>query len=495
MSAAGCLALLLLCGAALPAPARPQDPGSLERRLVDSEARERRAAVQELAELGGDEAWRLVVRALRDPEPMVADEAQLQLGRCSSEAARDALLDDDGLGARDALVRLRAAEALGRMQVELDAQALARRLRDKDAEVRRALAWTVERQTHAGRLVLEGKGQRALGSALAKLRDKDKSVGVRAAALMAEYALDPGGAQERWKALGSKPPVELRCAKLRQCLEQFGDPVSCSAADRARAVRATEVRWLAEERTRQACQTLVELLADEPNERLAWTIAGHLQDVSGLKHGVDPRPWRRWAGELPKDWKPGARSGGPRKRAVEARSAAFVGMPVLSEQLVILVDFSGSLWEERDGRTRKERVDVELRRTLEALPESTRFNVVPYTSEPIPWKDELVPATRKNVAKALDFFEGCKASGKGNAWDALRFAFAQEGVDTVLILTDGAPTGGTRWNLELMAELLAERNRFQHVAIDAVLVDAGGLERYWRRICETSDGRALAVDL
>ncbi len=106
-----------------------------------------------------------------------------------------------------------------------------------------------------------------------------------------------------------------------------------------------------------------------------------------------------------------------------------------------------------------------------------------------------VPATEKNVVKALDFFEGCKASGKGNAWGAFELAFAQDDVDTILVLTDGAPSGGTRWNLGLMADLLAEKNRFKRIAIDALLVDARGLERYWKRISEESGGRILAIEL
>jgi hypothetical protein len=124
------------------------------------------------------------------------------------------------------------------------------------------------------------------------------------------------------------------------------------------------------------------------------------------------------------------------------------------------------------------------------------FNVIPYTDVPIPWEKTLQPATPQNVAKALKFFTGCKASGKGNFWDAAQLALESPDVDTILVLTDGAPTGGHRWNVDLMHELYVERNRFRHVALDAVIVDAKkGMQERWRKFCEATGGRMLAVEL
>jgi len=490
------LACACLATAAPSSAVMGQDLGGLERRLRDSEERERRKAVQDLAQLGTSEAWELVLDALRDPDPMVADEAQLALGRAGDESARDALLGKAGIGARAELVRLRAAEALGRIELELDVGPLLKKLKDKDPELRRTLVWTIERQAVAGRVEPGSKATKALPGALEKLRMKDKVGGVRAAALMAEHAVDPEGTVARLAEV--EPVGELGCAAALLCsvepeglLERFR-PWSESSD---RAVRDVIVEALAGARTPAACELLVTMLEAETNRRLQWTLVGRLQDLSGRKHGLDPRPWMDWVAGLAPDWKPSRAPRGSGGREVGDRSVSFVGLPVLSERLVILVDFSGSLWMEQDGKSRKDAVDVELRRTLEALPETTAFNVVPYTNAPIPWKDELVPATKKNVAQALDFFEGCKAQGKGNVWDAFSFAFELDGIDTILVLTDGAPSGGTRWNLELMGELFAERNRFRRIALDAILFDAGGIERYWKRMCEASGGRMLGVDL
>jgi hypothetical protein len=65
-----------------------------------------------------------------------------------------------------------------------------------------------------------------------------------------------------------------------------------------------------------------------------------------------------------------------------------------------------------------------------------------------------------------------------------------------MALTDGAPTGGRRWNLELMADLLPEQNRYRQVAFDVLLVDASSfLRRHWERLCTATGGRTVQVDL
>ena len=141
-------------------------------------------------------------------------------------------------------------------------------------------------------------------------------------------------------------------------------------------------------------------------------------------------------------------------------------------------------------------IDDELKKALEALPATTEFNVIPYTAAPIPWQPALVPADKKNVAKALEFFTSRKDTGTGNFWDAYLVALDDPKVDTIVMLSDGAPSGGHRWNLTLMRELMAEHNRFRRVALDAVLADAKGkIVDEWRGMCADSGGHLVEVDL
>jgi hypothetical protein len=174
----------------------------------------------------------------------------------------------------------------------------------------------------------------------------------------------------------------------------------------------------------------------------------------------------------------------------------FAGLNLISDRVCFLIDLSGSVWQSKVGeKTRKEIVDERLRSALQSLPPDTSFNVIPYTSQPIPWERRLVPSTPANVKKAIDSFERCHHSGRGNYYDAVQLALLDPDVDTIVVLTDGAPTGGHRWNLELMVELLVEQNRFRKVAFDSILVDAKRAQALrWEDLAARTGGRSIASD-
>ncbi len=261
-------------------------------------------------------------------------------------------------------------------------------------------------------------------------------------------------------------------------------------------MRLAALELLATDADRGALVTLLERLEVEPRFRLRVACMEHLQRLTGRRSRLDPRPWRGWIEGLPSDWR-STGGQGPEALTDPGGTASFAGLPVLSDRVCFLVDFSGSLWFEREGRpARKGRVDDLMREALPRLPEGTRFNVMPYTGVPHPWREALVPAREREVREALSDFEACRERGSGNVYDAIRLALEDPEVDRLVLLTDGAPTGGVRWKLELMVPLLAQATRFDRVAIDPVVVDARpGVLRHWTRLAEATGGRALGVDL
>lgn len=172
-------------------------------------------------------------------------------------------------------------------------------------------------------------------------------------------------------------------------------------------------------------------------------------------------------------------------------------MPILSTRIAILIDLSGSIWMLRaNGRTRKELVDQKLREALMSLPEKTLFNVIPYTGTPRPWQEELMPATKQNVQAAARFFEETKDQGTGNFWDAAMLALEDPEVDTLLVLFDGVPTGGARYQPDLIALLFLEWNRTRQVVLDTILVDAPPrIRRPWQELSEATGGLSIAIEL
>jgi hypothetical protein len=330
------------------------------------------------------------------------------------------------------------------------------------------------------------------------LYGSDKDPGVRAAAAMATGALVLENEPEFVGVLTNDRAPECRAARMLLARRLEGEGGlrygPSGARDEDRGVRTAAAELLAGIGSRDAALQLTGMLERETSLRLRWRIVELLQAMSGQKYRLDPRPWRDWAEALPDDWGGGA-PGDARPDHGEV-SAAFAGLPILSERVVFLIDLSGSVWRERaDGRTRKALIDVELRKALEALGEDDHFNVIPYTSKPIPWKKELTPAKASNVAKALDWFEGRKDSGTGNFWDAAMLALEDPEVDSILVLTDGAPTGGQRWNLTLIKDLFVEHNRFRRVTLDAILAECPGfLTDTWVEMCAESGGRVIEIE-
>jgi hypothetical protein len=213
---------------------------------------------------------------------------------------------------------------------------------------------------------------------------------------------------------------------------------------------------------------------------------------------MDPRPWRLVVERLPPDWSGPARG----LRPVAEQSAASVArgplrIPVDSDRIAFLFDFSGSMWTSLpDGRTPKEIVAARLREALERLPPDCRFNLVPYSYDPVPWREALCQARPARLREALDFFERCSARGKGNVYDAARLALADPDVDRIVVLTDGVPTGGTFSDLDLVVPLLGEHALLRGVAFDAVLVDAPrGRVRRWQELALRTGGHVTEVGL
>lgn len=470
----------------------------------------RRGAVADLAELGGEDAWELVLeRGLTDLSPQVADEAQLRLGEAEIGGPLLGLVDSKlALRSRSELVRLRVVEALGRAPGAVAPSLLERAIEDKDAEVRASAAYAAELRFERGAEALGlTSAEAATDGDLADLvdalrraatRDKDHRARANSIAALGRASALMGAGEESADLLagaGERAPDLARVALLaaRPTIAALTRALEREEA----AYSITAAKLLEAEGTRDAVLALAGRLAsNEPlRPALQHRIVRSLRRASGLSHGASGERWLRWARDLPDDWRIGDDAQGRDGAGDEGGSTTFFGLRIVSDRVAFLVDMSGSMWSERDGEPRKDSVDVELEAALRGLPETARFDLVPYTNEPSPWKGELVPASKKTVDRAIKSFRGSGLRGKGNLWDALVPVLRDPEVDTVVILTDGAPTGGTRWNVDLMRTLLQDENRFRGVTIHVLLFDASkGLQKRWRKITEDHDGVLRVID-
>lgn len=472
----------------------------LRRDLRDRAPARRRSAVRRSIERGDGAALDLVLGALADPDGMVADEAQLALGSFEFDGALERVLGRAGLRSKDSWTALRAAEALGRWPSAVPLRSLAAALDRRRPELARALLWSIERLAAAGRLRVDERGDpwRRVASSTGR-RSPDP---LRAAALSALAAAAPARARAALEGIGRGAGPETRAAALGLALSlDHGDAsrtLVTALGDEAPSVRAVAARLAGTHADREVLEALVDRLELEPRPCVRDAVVRALGRATGLKHGGHVRSWRGALGGIQESWRASAGARAADGAALPAgQSVAALGrMDLRSDRVAILVDFSGSLWNERPGGgRRKDALDPQVESLLASLPRDAVFFLVPYTADNHPFEEEPLEAAPRAVERARRFFRQATMRGKGDVWGALELALDQPALDRVVVVTDGAPTGGRHWDIGLIGERLWERTRFRPVAVDLVLLDAPRrLQRRWAPVVARLGGRLLALD-
>jgi hypothetical protein len=302
---------------------------------------------------------------------------------------------------------------------------------------------------------------------------------------LAAEALAEGGTLLRTAAVASL------AHRTREGTEQaisaaLGDPhwpVAAAALDRVAALG-----------DRDLASGLPALL-EAPASRLRESALEVLRALTGKDFGFDRELWERWL----QDGREGAA-----EDSVYARPT-YYGIRVVGDRPVFVLDISASMLEEIRGtppvrrgpvtgeeapgtrpriddsriRTKLELAKAELAAALEGLPEDARFGLVFYSDSVSVWKDELIPATAKNVAAAVKRVRGLGAVGNTNVYDALLRALDlggegaaltadPEGPDQILFLTDGKANRGAIWHDGVIRTVFRTLYRLRRVRVDCV---------------------------
>ncbi|MEM8710199.1 MAG: hypothetical protein AAGG01_04550 [Planctomycetota bacterium] len=152
------------------------------------DVRKRCEGLEVLASNGGYQAVKVLLEALGDEDPLVADTAQMVFPLIEGWGAVETLQGREGILSRNRNRQLRCAEIIGRMEGEVDAQALLKALKRRDIERSRYILWSIERLAAKG--TLKGKKERTI-KAVRHLTGRGDNDRVRAAAMQALSILDP----------------------------------------------------------------------------------------------------------------------------------------------------------------------------------------------------------------------------------------------------------------------------------------------------------------
>jgi hypothetical protein len=261
-------------------------------------------------------------------------------------------------------------------------------------------------------------------------------------------------------------------------------------------VKLAAIQALVDIRHEGAVKPLIDCLAREDG-RVAAEVASALHHLTGFDFGLNAEIWKRWwANNKDRFFPPPILRPISRDNLTVARTF-YHNIPVVSKRIAFVLDISGSMSAQitlakppegaPNGGSRLEFCRWEMSRVIENLSPSVWFNIIIFESTVRPWEKNIVPALPRNKAKAWKFLNSLSPMGSTNLFDALKEAFQDPHVDTLYVLSDGAPNtnpdGILRW--------VCEKNKRRFLIIHTISV--GYLSPFMKQLAEENKGRAVVL--
>jgi hypothetical protein len=219
-------------------------------------------------------------------------------------------------------------------------------------------------------------------------------------------------------------------------------------------VRVAAIRAAAARRAKEPVAPLLDVLKKYESQRdITWLEAREsLLAITGQDFD-DVGDWIKWWEGTKDGFDPATigKQSGKTKVEVKKRPDAveFFGEEIFSRNVLFVVDVSGSMamYDEGDyrgrnveeDRQRLRRSKEQLTKVLKLLPKSAKFNLIAFSDKVTPWQKSLRPASPASVGSALKFVNDFLAVGATHTDEAIEMAFTDASVDTIVLLSDGAP--------------------------------------------------------
>lgn len=276
-------------------------------------------------------------------------------------------------------------------------------------------------------------------------------------------------------------------------------------------VRLETINALADLRSPVVVQLLIEAMEAERG-RLQEDIVAALERLTGQEFGFDVASWKDFVQHATPDYlsKPPEhkqlRLGTPRFGVGGLR---YHTIGTSSQRFVLITDLSGSMDTPirlpgyPEPRPRVELVREELTRLVGQLDPNIGFDLITFRDTVDVWKPQMILAGDAQKRAALSQIAGYTASGGTNIYGGLAAVFdiaeaamedsshALQDVDTVFLLSDGAPSEGLIKDTGLLLQYVAERNRTLRLRIHCIsLVALGELEaeKFLRQLATLGGG-------
>lgn len=217
-------------------------------------------------------------------------------------------------------------------------------------------------------------------------------------------------------------------------------------------VQIAACRALANIRDRSSIPALIDYLEKWKSGRMKYEATAALRSITGQTFNPDAATWRGWWEREGKTFVVAEKGDPPSFNAELAgekpppgeEAVTYYEVPITENRIVFLIDTSGSM-QEGGTPNRLERAKQELKDLVARLPDRTLFNIVLFgqaVDRMVP-NSPLVAATKANKDAATRFIDSAKYAGSTPTMEALEEALLKialvNGVETVFLITDGAP--------------------------------------------------------
>jgi HEAT repeat protein len=454
-----------------------------------------RAAVKKV-----DSAWRDGIT----PERMLALE---QLARFDDPVCVDALVEI--LERREVAMYPAARRILGGYENEkTQKRILEQGLRHRDPAVRAQVLLALGDGRPAG-VDWIGLAEEALD---------DPTPEVRAAAVRALARARADDRLDRILELTSdkseRVRMEVPAALVRLAGSRAMSALDGMTRDSRWRVRLAVAQALADVKTSSSVERLVGMLGRERG-RLREDLVALLERLTGRVYGADAEAWAAYLAEAPDDFlRAGdtvALAGKPPPRYVGG-AYTYYSIGTTSQHFVVVTDLSGSMNTPvrvpgRTGSTsRIELTRTELSRLIESLDPAVWFNLVTFSGKGRLWRTRLSPADDRNKRAALAEVADYRADGATDIHGALDKVFdmaeaaldarvsSTEDLDTVFLLSDGAPSAGQVRDTNLLLQYVEERNRTLQLRIHCISLTSEAESRsFMERLAKLGDGHYVEL--
>lgn len=279
---------------------------------------------------------------------------------------------------------------------------------------------------------------------------------------------------------------------------------------------------------------LVDYLGSETEHRLRIEAGKTLCILTQQDLGPSHVSWSAWLRERGAPYLNGTRrlGGGKPGAGQGGGSGYYFGIPLDRSSILFVHDNSLSMRQKLGDETRLQRSLEELYKALDALEPTQRFNIVLLANRVWSFETKQVRATKKNVQRAKDWMRYQPIELGTCIYNALDAAFVLAGrgvrdryydseVDTIFLLSDGAPTPYLRGGRNAAATRSPEKqewildavdrwNLFDRVQLHTILLGAppprpngrgrpggagrrGGATGFMRSLAERNNGRFIAI--